>query len=88
MKILHSLLLLGIFLGPPPANGIDEIIPGDNLFQTNIVDEYDHLRTNLRMSDEDVVKIARTGFEVAFLDDTERTRLLSAFDDAIASLQK
>ena len=56
------------------------------LFNTAIVDETDHLRTRLRMNDEDVVRIARTGCEFAFLDGTERTGLLSAFDDAIVKL--
>jgi adenosine deaminase len=57
------------------------------LFHTDIVKEYRLLREELGMNDDDLVKIARTGFEVAFVSEAERKKFLAAFDGAIAELR-
>ena len=58
------------------------------LFHTDIVEEYRVLKENFGLSDDELVKIARTGFEFAFLTDGERRQMLAAFDRSIAKLLK
>jgi adenosine deaminase len=50
-------------------------------FGANLVDEYTNLRT-LGFRDEELVRIARAGFEAAFLSDAERAHWLQAIDGA------
>lgn len=50
------------------------------LFHTDIVTEYRLLKEELEMSEESLIGIARTGFDVAFLTDDARKQFLSHFD--------
>jgi len=53
-------------------------------FGTNIVSEYRLLRETFDFSDEELARVARTGFEVAFLPDARRAALLRDFDEHCA----
>ena len=55
------------------------------MFGSDIVAEYRQARDVLGLGAADLVQIARTGFEVAFLSDDERTALLAEFDRAVAT---
>jgi adenosine deaminase len=57
------------------------------LFHTDLVAEYRLLREELGMNDDDLVRIARTGFEAAFMSDSERKKFLSVFESAVADLR-
>jgi len=54
------------------------------MFATDLPGEYRIARDRLGLSDEELVRIARAGFEVAFLPDADRASLLAEFDDALA----
>jgi adenosine deaminase len=58
------------------------------LFHTTIVDEYNHARASLGISDANLIKIARTGFVIAFLDESERLRFLTNFDTEVDKLKE
>ena len=57
------------------------------MFDTDIVAEYDKARTEFRLTDTELIRIARTGFEVAFLSQEDRAALLKEFDDKVQLLQ-
>ncbi len=48
--------------------------------------EYEHARDALGMSRSELVRVARNGFEAAFLPDEDRAARLDAFDEAVATL--
>jgi len=52
-------------------------------FGADILDEYHLLREVLGFSDSELVQIARTGFESAFVSEDERARLLAELDGEI-----
>ena len=54
-------------------------------FGTDIVSEYQILRDCFGFSDREIMRVARTGFEVAFLSDRRRAELLRDFDDYCAN---
>ena len=54
------------------------------LFRSDIVNEYRQARDVLGLSDACLIQMARAGFEVAFLSDTERSELLAEFDQIVA----
>ena len=56
-------------------------------FETDVLREYTRAREELGLSDAELVTIARTGFEVAFVSDDERAVMLAEFDAAVGSLQ-
>lgn len=49
-------------------------------FCANIVDEYNLLRERFGFTDQELLQIARNGFEEAFLEENERKKLLTNFD--------
>ncbi|MET0648964.1 MAG: adenosine deaminase [Pyrinomonadaceae bacterium] len=53
-------------------------------FGTNIVSEYQLLREHFGFSDEELARVARNGFEVAFLPEERRAALLRGFDEYCA----
>lgn len=54
------------------------------MFGSDIVNEYRQARDVLGLSGDDLIQIARTGFEVAFLSEAERSELLAEFDQVVA----
>jgi adenosine deaminase len=56
-------------------------------FGTNIVSEYQLLRDRFGFSDDDLARVARNGFEVAFLSEERRAALLRDFDEHYANEQ-
>ena len=54
------------------------------MFGSDIVNEYRQARDVLGLSGDDLIQIARAGFEVAFLSDAERSALLAEFDQVVA----
>lgn len=54
-------------------------------FGTNIVSEYRLLRETFAFSDWELARVARNGFEVAFLPEARRAALLRDFDEHCAS---
>jgi adenosine deaminase len=54
------------------------------MFGSDIVNEYRQARDVLGLSGDDLIRIARTGFEVSFLSDAERSALLAEFDRVVA----
>ena len=53
------------------------------MFGSNIVNEYRQARDVFGISSDRLIQIARTGFEVAFLPDAERSELLAEFDQVV-----
>ncbi|MAG36256.1 MAG: adenosine deaminase [Dehalococcoidia bacterium] len=51
------------------------------MFGSDIVAEYRQARDVLGLNDDDLIQVARTGFEVAFLSDVERSELLGGRSD-------
>ena len=54
------------------------------MFGSDIVNEYRQARDVLGLSDECLIQIARSGFEVAFVSDAKRSELLAEFDQVVA----
>ena len=57
-------------------------------FDTDIVREYEQARDALGLDDDELLGLARAGFEVAFLADDERAALLAEFDLAVEKLRE
>ena len=53
-----------------------------------LTDEYRHARDHLGFGLEELVRVARTGFEVAFLDRWEKAALLEGFDAEVGKLAR
>jgi len=51
-----------------------------------LTDEYRHARDHLGFSLPELVRVARTGFEVAYLERWEKEGLLAAFDAEVGKL--
>ncbi len=56
------------------------------LFDTSLVREYEIARDRMGLTPTELVRIARTGFEVAFLPETDRMRVLDAFDRQVSGI--
>ncbi len=56
-------------------------------FETDIVREYELARDVAGLDDDALVSLARSGFEVAFVDEDERAALLVEFDRAVEKLR-
>jgi adenosine deaminase len=80
---LESHPFLGYF-----QSGIPITLSSDDpaMFDTDIVAEYEKARIEFGLSDLDLVRIARTGFEVAFLPEADRAKLLKEFDGKVQPL--
>jgi adenosine deaminase len=58
------------------------------MFDTDIVAEYEKARTEFGLTDTDLIRITRTGFEVAFVSEEDRVALLKKFDGKIRLLDR
>lgn len=69
--------------------GIPVVLCTDNRLMSGVTltDEYRHARDRLGFGWDDLVAVARAGFERAFVEDTERALLLAAFDRDTAALE-
>lgn len=56
------------------------------MFDTDIVAEYEKGQAEFGLTDIELVRIARTGFEVAFVNETDRLVLLKEFDSKVQML--
>lgn len=76
----------------PVRRYFDEGIPvslcTDNRLMSGVTlqREYEHARDELGFSEAELTRIARTGFEVAFVHATERAAMLGAFDEEVDRL--
>jgi len=68
--------------------GIPVVLCTDNRLMSGVgvTDEYAHARDHLGFGWDELVRVARTGFEVAYVDAWERAVLLEAFDRDVAAL--
>lgn len=69
-------------------SGIPITLSSDDpaMFDTDIVAEYEKAQSEFKLTDVELVRIARTGFEVAFLSEAERLKLLKEFDSKVQAL--
>jgi adenosine deaminase len=56
------------------------------MFDTHIVAEYEKARAEFGLAGTELIRIARTGFEVAFLGEEDRAALLKEFDSKVQTL--
>jgi adenosine deaminase len=56
-------------------------------FGTNINGEFNLLRNRFGFSDDDLARVARNGFEAAFVSDSRRKTLLRELDEYVGSCQ-
>jgi adenosine deaminase len=70
--------------------GIPVVLCTDNRLMSGVTlaDEYRHARDHLGFGREDLVRVARTGFEVAFVGGRERVALIEAFDAEVGKLAR
>jgi adenosine deaminase len=75
-------------LGAYVREGVPTALCTDNrlMSDTTLIAEYGHAAAAQGLSFGELCAIARTGFEYAFLQDTERHALLARFDAAVAPL--
>lgn len=68
--------------------GIPVVLCTDNRLMSGVTltDEYVHARDDLGFTWDELVRLARTGFEVAFVDPRERDLLLERFDREVEGL--
>lgn len=68
--------------------GIPVVLCTDNRLMSGVTvtDEYVHARDHLGFGWDELVRVARTGFDVAYVDAWERAVLLEAFDRDVAGL--
>ncbi|MDP2955239.1 MAG: adenosine deaminase [Longimicrobiales bacterium] len=68
--------------------GIPLTLCTDNRLMSGVTltDEYRHARDHLGFGSEELVRVARTGFEVAFLERWEKAVMLEAFDAEVGKL--
>ena len=57
------------------------------MFDTDIVAEYEKAQQEFGLTDDELIQIARTGFEVAFLPEEQRATILSEFDGMVRALK-
>ena len=69
-------------------SGIPITLSSDDpaMFDTDIVAEYEKARAEFGLTDTELIRIARTGFEVAFLSEEDRAALLKEFDSKVQML--
>jgi aminodeoxyfutalosine deaminase len=69
-------------------SGISITLSSDDpaMFDTDIIAEYEKAQSEFGLTDLDLVRIARTGFEVAFLSEADRVKLLKEFDGKVQPL--
>jgi len=76
----------------PVRRYFDEGIPvclcTDNRLMSGVTltREYEHARDDVGFSEAELARIARAGFEVAFVEEEARAKMLAAFDDAAVRL--
>jgi adenosine deaminase len=56
------------------------------MFNTDIIAEYKKARAEFGLTDTELIRIARTGFEVALLSEEDRAALLKEFDSKVQLL--
>ena len=68
--------------------GVPISLSTDNRLMSGVtlVDEYRHARDDLGLTTTELLSVARTGFEHAFVDDVTRARLLVDFDTHVGGL--
>jgi adenosine deaminase len=69
-------------------SGIPITLSSDDpaMFDTDIIAEYEKAQNEFGLTDVELIRIARTGFEVAFLSETDRLELLKEFDCKVQAL--
>lgn len=69
-------------------DGLELTLCTDNRLMSGVTltDEYRHARDELGFSPEELVRVARMGFEISFAEEAERARLLARFDDEVEAL--
>jgi adenosine deaminase len=69
-------------------SGIPITLSSDDpaMFDTDVVAEYEKARTEFGLTDTELIFIARTGFEVAFVSEEDRVALLKEFDSKVQTL--
>jgi adenosine deaminase len=70
-------------------SGIPITLSSDDpaMFDTDIIAEYEKAQSEFGLVDAELIRIARTGFEAAFLNDTDRLKLLKEFDSKVQALR-
>jgi adenosine deaminase len=70
--------------------GIPVVICTDNRLMSgvNLTDEYRHARDHLSFGWRELVRVARTGLEVAYVEPWEREIMLAAFDREVSELER
>jgi adenosine deaminase len=70
-------------------SGIPITLSSDDpaMFDTDIIAEYEKAQSEFGLADAELIRIARTGFEAAFLSDTDRLKLLKEFDSKAQALR-
>jgi adenosine deaminase len=69
--------------------GVKVTINSDDppMFHSDVVDNYLQIADAFDLSEQDIVKLARNGFEAAFIDDETKSRYLRAFESEASRLQ-
>lgn len=72
------------------ARGLKVTLNTDNRLMscTTLTDEYAHAVTSLGLGIDEVMRVARAGFECAFLPDDERAALVREADEALAAFRR
>jgi adenosine deaminase len=70
--------------------GIPVVLCTDNRLMSGVTltDEYRHARDHLGFGRDDLVRLARTGFEVGFVEASERAVLLEGFHAEVGKLAR
>ena len=69
-------------------DGLSVSLCTDNTLMSGVtlLDEYERARDHLGFTTEELTRLARMGFEAAFVDDETRQAMLIEFDEAVAAL--
>jgi adenosine deaminase len=69
-------------------SGIPVTLGTDNRLMSGVslTDEYRHALDDVRLTRDEILRVARAGFEHAFLDEPTRTELLTGFDASVERL--
>jgi adenosine deaminase len=83
VDVVHSHPFLSYF-----QSGIPITLSSDDpaMFDTNIIAEYEKAQSEFGLTEFELIHIARTGFEVAFANETVRLALLQEFDAEVRTL--
>ena len=70
-------------------SGIPITLSSDDpaMFDTDIIAEYEKAQNEFGLTDVELIRIVRTGFEVAFLSEADRPALLNEFDSKVQALR-